>query len=145
MDTEMIRNLLYVKSDSDVAASLSVCTESPVLHVYAYNYNWNNGFKVPQIIVDNPACSLGTALMLFYLADGFRYLTEKDVDSAIPDWLEFVSGLYRRIIAGAFADRSIGFEVPLSKVQIFKLKKQLADYEQVFISSIEGEDYNITL
>ena len=56
----------------DVKETLSSCTNSATLHVYAFNYNWNDGFDLPQTIIDNPACTLGTALMIFYLADGYR-------------------------------------------------------------------------
>ena len=90
-------------------------------------------------------CTLGTALMIFYLADGYRYLTERSGSSDLPEWLPFISNLYKRIVSGGFTDRSIAFSVPLSKVQIFKLKKQLHEDEQLFITSIEGENCDITV
>lgn len=129
METKMIQNLLYTMSIESVKDTLSSCRNSKILHIYAYNYNWNNGFDIPQTIVDNPACSLGTALIVFYLADGYRYLSERNESSDIPDWLSFITNLYNHISAGNFADHSIAFYVPLSKVQIFKLKKQLNENE----------------
>ena len=143
MDTDMIQNLLYTMTRDDVKRTLSTCTNSITLHVYAYNYNWNNGFELPQVILKNPACTLGTALMIFYSADGYRYLIEKNKTSEIPDWLSFISGLYDQICAGCFTDTSISFSVPLSKVQIFKLKKQLNENEQIFTTSIVGENCDI--
>lgn len=83
--------------------------------------------------------------MIFYSADGYRYLTEKNKTSEIPDWLSFFSGLHDQICAGYFADASISFSVPLSKVQIFKLKKQLKENEQIFITPIVGENCDIPI
>ncbi len=145
MNTEIIQNLLYNMSYQDVKKSLSSCTNSTTLHVYAFNYNWNDGFDLPQTIIDNPACTLGTALMIFYLADGYRYLCEKNESSDIPEWLSFISKLYTSICNGKYTDTSIAFSVPLSKVQIFKLKKQLSENEQIFVTPIDGEDFDISI
>lgn len=145
MDTKMIQDLLYTIPIEDVKKTLSSCTDSTTLHVYAYNYNWNNGFDLPQIIVDNSACTLGTALLIFYSADGYRYLTEKNETSDLPDWLSFISDLYNRICVGCFTNSSISFSVPLSKVQIFRLKKQLDENELIFISPISGDNYDISI
>lgn len=143
MNTEIIQNLLYNNSIKDVKNTLSSCTDKKILHVYAFNYNWNNGFELPQAIINNPACTLGTALMVFYLADGYRYLIEKNESSDIPEWLSFISNLYKLISNNSFTDKSIAFTVPLSKVQIFKLKKQLNENEQIFITPIEGENLDV--
>ena len=83
--------------------------------------------------------------MIFYLADGYRYLSERNESSDIPDWLSFVSNLYDRIYAGNYTEHSIAFSVPLSKVQVFKLKKQLDENEQIFITPIEGKNCDITV
>ena len=145
MKTDIIQNLLYEKPLHEVNEFLSSCSKSDILHVYAYNYNWNNGFDIPRTIVSNPACSLSTALMVFFLADGYRYLTEKNETSEIPEWLNFVSHLYNRIFIGDFQNSPIAFSVPLSKVQIFKLKKQLNEKEQVFVTPIDGENLDLTV
>lgn len=141
----MIQNLLYSMSSIDVKEKLSSCIDSSILHVFAYNYNWNNGFDAPQTIIENSACTLGTALMIFYLADGYRYLTEKNETSEIPEWLAFISGLYNRIYSGIYTDASIAFSVPLTKVQIYKLQKILSEKEQVFITPIDGEDIDLSV
>lgn len=145
MKTGIIQDLLYAKPIHELNRYVASCKESDILHVFAYNYNWNNGFDVPNTIVSNPACSLGTALMVFYLADGYRYLTERNETSDIPEWLSFISNLYNRILSGNYAEGSIAFTVPLSKVQVFKLKKQLSDAEQIFVTSIDGEDLDIQI
>lgn len=145
MKNETLQELLYFMPIEDVKDALSSCTDSTTLHVYAYNYNWDNGFDIPQIIVNNSACTLGTALMIFYLADGYRYLTERNETSDTPEWLSFVSELGKHISDGSYTDTTIAFSVPLSKVQIFKLRKQLTESERVFITPIEGEDYDISV
>lgn len=145
MNTYTIQNLLYNMSHKDVKETLASCTNSATLHIFAFNYNWNDGFDLPQTIIDNPACTLGTALMIFYLADGYRFLSEKNETYDIPEWLSFISELYTRICNGKYNYTSIAFSVPLSKVQIFKLKQQLNENEQIFITPIEGEDFNISI
>lgn len=145
MKTAIIQDLLYNKPLHDVEAFLISCRESDILHIYAYNYNWNNGFEIPMVIIENPSCSLSTALMVFFLADGYRYLTEKHEASDIPEWLNFVSHLYNRIIIGSFTNSAIAFSVPLSKVQVFKLKKQLNKEEQVFVTLIDGENLDLSV
>ena len=65
MKTDIIQDLLYAKPIHELKHYVASCKESDILHVFAYNYNWNNGFDVPNTIVSNPACSLGTALMVF--------------------------------------------------------------------------------
>lgn len=145
MNTEMIQKLLYTMPSQDVKKALISCEDSETLHIYAFNYNWNNGFDLPQVIIDNPVCSLSTALMIFYLADGYRYLSERNETSDIPDWLSFISELHSRIYNGSFTNSSIAFNVPLSKVQIFKLKKKLNKNEEIFITSIEGKNDDISL
>jgi len=57
----------------------------------------------------------------------------------------FFSSLYDQICAGYFADASISFSVPLSKVQIFNLKKQLKENEKIFITPIVGENCDIPI
>lgn len=106
------------------------------LHAFALEYNWDNGFEIPKAILSNPNCSLGTALVLFYQGDGYRFLIEKPDFSAIPEWLAFISSLYSDIKDGKYNDKSIPFEVPLTKIQVFKLKKMLADDEQIFVTNI---------
>ena len=145
MNTEIIQNLLYNKSLKDVKNILSSCTIPTMLHIYAFNYNWDDGFDLPQTIIDNPVCTLITALMIFYLGDGYLYLSEKNESSNDPDWLFFISNLYNRICNYTFPNESIEFTVPLSKVQIYKLKKQLEENEMVFITPIEGENFDITV
>ena len=52
--------------------------EAKILHTYMEYYNWDDGFEIPQKVLSKICCELSTALLIFYLADGERYLENKD-------------------------------------------------------------------
>ena len=83
--------------------------------------------------------------MIFYAGDGYSYLLEKPKDTKSKEWFEFITDLYAKIKNNKFKIGKAAFTVPLTKVQIFKLKKTLSDEEQVFINDISGFDCNIEL
>lgn len=145
MNRDRIEKLLYSESSDSVIRFLSSCKETDTLHIYVYNYNWDNGFDIPRTIFNNPQCSLSTALMMFYLADGYRYLTKRNELTDSSEWHAFMSDLFTWIVNNHYLDKSILFTPPLTKVQLFKLKKILTDSEQIFIIPIEGKDLNIEI
>ena len=140
-----IRLLLYHNTDDEIKGKLKKITNQKLLYIYAYNYNWDNGFEIPQMIIDNKVCSLSTALLLFYRADGYVYLQEKNMETNLSQWTEFIKKLYCLILMSKFEKSEIQFKVPLSKVQIFKLKKELTPDEMIFVNNIEGIDLDIDL
>lgn len=115
------------------------------MYVYSYNYNWDNGFEIPQVILDNAQCDLAIALLLFYRADGAGYLFDKFYTESLSQWAPFIKGLYKSILDGKYRRGGIGFKVPLSKVQLFKLKKVLKEQENVFVENITGDSLDITV
>lgn len=62
-------------------------------------YNWDDGFEIPKEILAAPGCDLALALEIFYLSDGYAFL-------------------------GNLTKTSTAFEIPLSKVQKYKLQKK---------------------
>ena len=84
-------------------------------------YNWDDGFKVPQEILDNPDCDLALALEVFYLADGYAYLENKESMVELKEWNHFISRLYKDIMEHKYQKTDAVFEIPLSKVQKYKL------------------------
>ncbi|MBE5872313.1 MAG: DUF4274 domain-containing protein [Lachnospiraceae bacterium] len=140
-----IRSLLYHNNEDEIKRKIKKITDQKLLYIYAYNYNWDNGFEIPQMIIDNKVCSLSTALLLFYRADGYVYLQEKNMETNLSQWAEFIKKLYCLILMSKFEKSEIQFKVPLSKVQIFKLKKELTPDEMVFVNNIEGIDLDIDL
>ncbi len=134
-----VKELLYDTAKDKVKSFLSQTDDQEILYMYACNYNWDDGFEIPQAILDNEKCDLSIALLLFYEADGCQYLTEKSDNINLPQWSVFIRKLYDSIMAGKYRQGEIAFKVPLSKVQIYKLKKVLTEDENIFIEDINGK------
>lgn len=77
-DKNSIYQMLYEKSSEEVLDELYTIDNNEVLNIFMYNYNWDNGFEIPKLILQKKECDLSTALMIFYSADGLRYLRDKD-------------------------------------------------------------------
>ncbi len=137
MDKNVIIEHLYNDSPSQALKFIESLADEESLFVYASEYNWDNGFDVPQAILQNPNCSLSVALLVFHSADGVLYLEDKSSAEGTRSWLSFVSGLYKRILKGDFHNGNMPFEPQLSRVQAYKLKKCLSEKEMVFITPIE--------
>ena len=72
-----LKELLYDSGKQDVKIAISQMKDQEMLYAFAYNYNWDNGFDIPQEILDNEKCDLSIALLIFYRADGLRSLERK--------------------------------------------------------------------
>lgn len=140
MDIESISNHIYNDSIPQAIQYVRSITDEETLFVYAYNYNWDNGFEVPEAILKNATCSLSVALLLFSSSDGFLYLEDKQTDSGTNLWHAFITNLYNKVLQNKFPRGTVAFDPQLSKVQEFKLKKVIAAEETVFIVPIEGKD-----
>lgn len=86
-------------------------------------YNWDDGFKVPREILADADCDLALALEVFYLADGYRYLERSRKTTKLQKWNRFITVLYDDIVNHKFPKTDTSFEIPLSKVQKYKLRK----------------------
>lgn len=137
-----VAELLDIDNQTILLNRVAEITDQRVLHLLGRGYNWDDGFAVPEAIINNPNCCLSTALELFYLADGVRYLKNKmDIEkSALEPWRNFILNLYNKIVHGNFKRSNIKFMPPLSKVEIYKLKKGLDTSEYIFIEEIDGEN-----
>ncbi len=142
---ELVKQMLYDKDISEVIGQLDEIVDSEILHIYAYNYNWDNGFEIPRKIIQKDCCQLSTALMVFYAADGVRYLQDKNEVNNLKEWSIFIKELYNKIINNEFLEGTIKFTPPLSKVQIFKIKRIINTNEEVFLKEIGTNDLNICL
>lgn len=145
MNKDLITSLIYEKDLEETKEYLLNCEDAEDLHLYAYNYNWSNGFDIPKVIINNQNCSMSTALLIFYAADGLRYLTEKPTDTGLKEWQVFISDLYSKIISKSFENRNIAFAIPLTKIQSFKLKKALSEQETIFVKEYDGVKCDIDL
>lgn len=137
--------LLYDTNNDEVKRTISRTEDQEILYVYAYNYNWDNGFDIPQAVLDNKKCDLSIALLIFYRAEGLSYLVDKSDNANLPQWSSFIKGLYDSILTGKYQRGEIEFKVPLSKVQLFKLTKVITEEENIFTENIEGRCLDIDL
>lgn len=148
MDANKISNvkaLLYNADNDEVKRTIFHTEDQETLYVYAYNYNWDNGFDIPQLVLDNEKCDLSIALLIFYRADGLSYLADKSDNVSLPQWSSFIKRLYDSIIMGKYQRGEIEFKVPLTKVELFKLKKIITEEEKPFIENIEGKCLDVEL
>lgn len=149
MNKEMekrIQQMLYRMTKEEVLDVLDNMETSEMLYVYAYNYNWDDGFEIPEKIINQKYCDLSTALMIFYRSDGLRYLQEKDSKmEGFENWIKFVENLYLKIIHNTYQRSNIKFEPPLNKVQMYRLNKLLKGPERIFIRPTGTESLNIIL
>lgn len=143
---EKVKSLLYDEyTDDEIQAIVSQIDDQEVLYVYTYNYNWDNGFEIPQLVLGNDKCDLSIALLVFYRADGISYLFNKSYNERLPQWSAFIKKLYDSILDGKYQSGEIEFKVPLSKVEVYKLKKMLTKKENIFIENIAGKSLDIYL
>ena len=145
MNTNEISKHLYNDDLNEAIKYINNIKDEETLFVYANNYNWDNGFEIPEAIIENKYCSISVALLLFDLADGISFLKNKGENSHLPDWSSFIKKLYAKVIKNEFASGKVRFSPELTKVQLYKLKKQLPENDQIFITEIEGKDYYIAL
>jgi len=145
IELEIIEKLLYSSENEEIKEVLRKCAHNTFLYVYMYNYNWDDGFEIPEIVMNNSNCDLSTALLMFYRADGITYLENKNSETLLGKWKYFLDKLYSKIISGEYSESDIKFKVPLPKIQLFKLKKGLSDIEEIFIREVGTIDLEIAL
>ena len=112
------------------------------------NFNWDNGFEVPQAVIEHSKCTLSIVLLSSYRAAGIRYLLEAEaafVNSSSKEWEEFVKDVYDRIIRRKFPDGNISFRPEITRIQKFKLKKLKSALNPLFIDGVSGKDLNIVI
>ena len=144
-DLQMMKATIYDGDNDEVKRIIVQTEDQEILYVYAHNYNWDNGFDIPQAVLDNKKCDLSIALLIFYRADGLSYLEDKSDNRNLPQWYSFIKRLYDSILAGKYQRGEFEFKVPLSKVRLFKLRKIITEEETVFTENIEGKSLNIEL
>ena len=149
MDSEKelyVSGFIYNMSLKEKLTEAERIDDSDLLHLIMYNYNWDDGFRIPELVLENQKCEMSTALMIFYSAGGEELLVNRNLSvTEQNDRLRFVSKLYDRIIENDFLQGDIYFEPPLTKVELYKLKKILGDSEKVFIESIGNRRIDINL
>lgn len=144
-DIIFIEQLLY-NTDRDYVVSQLKNMDNPLLlHCFAANYNWNSGFDVPTIILENEACDFGTGLLMFHYADGYRLLESSDeiLSSSLEEWKNFLKKIYNKLLSLDFKSQDISFDPELTKIQKYKLKKNNPDLPDVLLSKSPGKVIDI--
>lgn len=146
VDKKMLAKHIYNDNESQAIKFIRSISDEESLYVYSFNYNWDNGFAIPTEIISNKACTMSVALLLFHLAEGVTFLTEKDtINTLDEDLKKFIDLLYDNVINKRYPCGKVAFDPGLTKVQEYKILKNISPEEKVFISSYEGVDCNIYL
>lgn len=140
---QWISDLLY-DDISKIEEKINKINDPIALHIIACKYNWDDGFKIPKLLIGNKSCDLGTALMIFYDADGYAFLNGNNEEEPVnlDVWFSFVSYLYRKIFNSEFVGESIQYTPELTKVQIYKLKKINPSIPEVLLNGTLGIKLN---
>ncbi len=137
---QYVTNFIYNMSIKEKLVEVDRIDDPELLHVIMFNYNWDDGFELPKLVLKNEKCQLSTALLIFYLAGGDEFLLEKqEISNSKSERIRFISQLYNNIISNIYQKGKIYFEPLLTKVEVYKLKKILTNSEQVFIEPFREE------
>ncbi len=129
---KFLTNILFSEDITRALEQVQSINSSEQLFILLDNYNWDNGFDLPQAVLDNPACTNAVALLAFDRADGYRFLFEGFGEYSSPVWQDFVTSLYKDLCENKFSDGELGYLPELSKVQKFKLKNNIQIYRRYF-------------
>lgn len=142
---DYIYKLLYSEDEKDSIEKIKNIKDSRLLHIIAGNYNWDDGFEIPYSIICNANCDLGTALMIFYDAEGYSLLENREElrNSSFKEWSNFIFEVEKKILNNEFKFKNLKFIPPLTKVRIYKLKKNNPNINKVFIEESDGEVIDI--
>ncbi|WP_438824019.1 DUF4274 domain-containing protein [Bacillus sp. JJ1773] len=140
VDISFLEELLYYKDKQTTIKHLSNIENPLILHLFAANYNWTNGFDVPKALLENENCDLGTGLLMFHYADGYRILEnpEEVLSSTLEEWKDLLFKLFNKLKNFEFKTQNISFTPELTKIQIYKLRKNNANIPDILISKSPG-------
>lgn len=131
---KLIEEILYSNYDTATLKVISNIEDAFVLHEIALNYNWDDGATVPTLIIDNDYCDLGTALLIFFDADGYTFLNLGYVQSNEIRKLQRL--IYDKVGQNGFKTSYISYKPDLSKVQVYKLLKKNPTIPEVFFKGV---------
>jgi hypothetical protein len=136
----VLAQLLYYTDKINILSHLSKMDNPLMLHFFAANYNWSNGFDIPMAILENKTCDFGTGLLMFHYADGFRMLENPngETDYSLENWGYFLNKVHHKLVNQQFKSQKISFDSGLTKVQRYKLQKINPDLPELLISQSPG-------
>ena len=151
MDDVQLKKLsdaLHSENKSEVVKLVQSINAEDELFVLLDNYNWDNGFEVPEAIITHTNCTLSVALLAFYRADGLRYLFEGEDAFANPlskSWETFIKEVYDRILKEYYPIGNISYDPEITNIQKFKLKKLHPNLSSFILDGVSGKDLHILL
>ena len=151
MNAEQLKKLsdiLYSENKSEVVKLVQSINAEDELFVLLDNYNWDNGFEVPEAIITHTNCTLSVALLAFYRADGLRYLFEGEDAFANPfskSWKTFIKEIYDKILKEHYPIGNISYDPEITNIQKFKLKKLHPNLSSFILDGVSGKDLHILL
>ena len=144
---QSIEDILYSENETEIIDKINNINDSKMLHVLTGNYNLNDGFNIPNAILNNENCDLGTALLMFHLADGYTFLTDVGLhkNSHLLSgwklaWWEFIKPLFHKIVAKEFPKTLIKYIPDFTNSQKIKLKKVNDNIPSIVIDGVDGEE-----
>ena len=143
-----LSNILYSENNAEAVELVKSINSEDELFVLLDNYNWDNGFEVPEAIINHPNCTLPVALLAFHRADGIQYLLEGDIIFAnrlSKSWENFIKEVYDKILNNQYPNGSIPFQPEITKIQKFKLNKLNPNLDSFILDGVLGKDLHIHL
>ena len=140
--------ILYTESNAEAVELVKSINSEDELFVLLDNYNWDNGFEVPEAIINHPNCTLPLALLAFYRADGLRYLFEGEdafASSLSKSWKTFIKEVYDKISTEQYPNGSISYQPEITNIQKFKLKKLHPNLSSFILDGVSGKNVHILL
>ena len=125
--------LLEDASEPDRIADQILQLGSNQCFFMAEEHNWDDGFEVPTLILQNPNCDLATALMLFWLADGYSFFFHPEMVASHPVQSAFLNPLFERLRSRDFRETNNHYEPGMNAVQEHKMKKM--NIEPIFFGT----------
>ncbi|WP_445362215.1 DUF4274 domain-containing protein [Microbulbifer sp. ANSA003] len=137
IERKQIDQIQY-EEDIDKVISIAKSSRSPYfLQQYAMAYNWNDGLALPTVIANNEHCDLGTALTLFWLAEGMSYfLKEIERNEFNNEWADFCEMIVRNLNNNVYACGPVSFKPNISRLTLHKYQK--AGVPSVLFSEVQG-------
>ena len=140
--------ILYSESNAEAVKLVQSINSEDELFVLLDNYNWDNGFEIPEAIINHPNCTLPVALLAFHRADGIQYLLEGEAIFAnclSKSWGNFIKEVYDKILKKKYPNGSISFQHEITKIQKFKLNKLNPNFDSFILDGVLGKDLHIHL
>ena len=140
--------ILYSESNAEAVELVKSINSEDELFVLLDNYNWDNGFEVPEAIISHRNCTLPVALLAFHRTDGIQYLLEGEAIFAnrfSKSWENFIKKVYDKILKNKYPKGSISFQPEITKIQKFKLNKLNPNLDSFILDGVLGKDLHIYL